>query len=274
MSKSASPRTRDLRAAYHLVGECRDLGDDPAAWVSHLAAGTAALVGGDFSGVYQYAGLATRTISMVGIREWGWENGMDRVGWQRSVTEFMRDPFYEPIYEEYFGRLATDDGLSLARTDLQPDDEWDRSWVYQHIARVMGVDHFLWCHRSIPGRPGEHEGVLIARTPGRRDFSAREKAVVRELHALVAPLVGGPLASFAEPSPSDLPPRVRLVLRCLLEGDSDKQIALRLGIGRYTVNEYVKHIFRHFGVASRTELLARWVKRNGGRFAWGSVPLV
>jgi DNA-binding CsgD family transcriptional regulator len=50
------------------------------------------------------------------------------------------------------------------------------------------------------------------------------------------------------------------VLRCLLEGD-DKQIALRLGLGRHTVNQYIKTIFRHFGTASRGELLARWICR-------------
>jgi DNA-binding CsgD family transcriptional regulator len=51
------------------------------------------------------------------------------------------------------------------------------------------------------------------------------------------------------------------VLRCLLEGDGDKQIAARLGLTRHTMNQYVKTIFRHFGVQSRAELLARWVRR-------------
>jgi DNA-binding NarL/FixJ family response regulator len=67
----------------------------------------------------------------------------------------------------------------------------------------------------------------------------------------------------------DLPPRVRQVLRCLLEGDGDKQIAVRLGLTRHTVNQYTKLLFRHFGVASRTELLARWVRRGfPAGFAW------
>jgi hypothetical protein len=59
------------------------------------------------------------------------------------------------------------------------------------------------------------------------------------------------------------------VLRCLLEGDSDKQVGLRLGLPRHTVNQYAKQIFAHFGVGSRAELLARWVRRGwGGRFVW------
>jgi DNA-binding NarL/FixJ family response regulator len=72
-----------------------------------------------------------------------------------------------------------------------------------------------------------------------------------------------------EPAPTQLPHRLRQVLRCLLEGDSDKQIAARLTISPYTVNQYTKIIYRHFGVSARSELLARWVRRGwGGRFAW------
>jgi DNA-binding CsgD family transcriptional regulator len=54
------------------------------------------------------------------------------------------------------------------------------------------------------------------------------------------------------------------VLKCLLEGDSDKQIAARLELSSHTVNEYVKRVYAHFGVTTRTELLARWVRRGWG----------
>jgi DNA-binding CsgD family transcriptional regulator len=73
------------------------------------------------------------------------------------------------------------------------------------------------------------------------------------------------------PSPFELAPRVRQVLRCLLEGDGDKQIARRLGISPYTVNQYTKVIYRHFRVASRAELLALWIRRGYPKgFAWAS----
>ncbi|WP_435020254.1 response regulator transcription factor [Tundrisphaera sp. TA3] len=79
---------------------------------------------------------------------------------------------------------------------------------------------------------------------------------------VVTPLVGGPLARFDEPSPGELSPRVREVLRFVLEGDSDKQIALRLGLSVLTVNQYTKLIYRHFGTRGRVELLARWIRRG------------
>jgi DNA-binding CsgD family transcriptional regulator len=173
----------------------------------------------------------------------------------------------------YLARTAGSDGACLARTDLIADRDWDRAWDFRTLCEPSGADHSLYCFRSIPG-PGErYANVIIARALRQADFSARDKAVVQEVMAQFVPLIGGPLARFGEPSPSDLPPRARQVLRCLLEGDSDKQIVARLGLTRHTVNQYAKAIYAHFGVRSRAELLARWVKRGwGGRFAWAEPP--
>jgi DNA-binding NarL/FixJ family response regulator len=127
----------------------------------------------------------------------------------------------------------------------------------------------MYCANArLPGGRGL-SGLALVRPTREADFAPRARSVVQEVYAAVVPLIGGPLAGFDDPSPTDLPPRVRAVLRCLLEGDSDKQIAARLRISRYTVNQYTKAVYRHFGVSSRSELLARWVRRGwGGRFAW------
>lgn len=114
------------------------------------------------------------------------------------------------------------------------------------------------------GRRVQRSGAR-ERAHGRSDFTARDRLIVREAHAALSPLIGGPLARFAEPSPLDLAPRARQVLGCSLEGDGDEQIAARLKLSRFTVNQYTRLIFRHFGVSSRPELLARWVRRM-----WGS----
>jgi DNA-binding CsgD family transcriptional regulator len=60
-----------------------------------------------------------------------------------------------------------------------------------------------------------------------------------------------------------LAPRYRRVLERLLGGDSEKQIAHALGLSRHTVHEYVKRIYRAFGVESRGELLSKWIGRPG-----------
>jgi DNA-binding CsgD family transcriptional regulator len=111
--------------------------------------------------------------------------------------------------------------------------------------------------------------LLIHREAGRRVFNEHEVALVDLAHREVSKLIGGPLARWNEPSPLALPPRVRQVLRCLLQGDGDKQIGMRLKLSPHTVNQYTKHIYRHFGLAGRSQLLARWLRRGwGSQAAW------
>jgi DNA-binding CsgD family transcriptional regulator len=271
MSSSSALRVADVRAVLRLVGECRELGDDPARWYMHLFAGLAGLAGGGVVMGGEVAGVRSGPVVAVGLVDWGWEHGFDRVGWERGMAELRDNPQMtrNVSFTRYRARLAASDGVCLARTDMIADRTWDRAWDFRNIVEPGGADHSLYCFRSIAGSGDGYAGVIIARALGDADFSARDKAVVREAMAAVAPLVGGPLARFGEPSPADLSPRLRQVLRCLLEGDTDKQVAAQLGLTRHTVNQYTKVIFRHFGVTSRAELLARWVRHGwGGRFAW------
>ena len=55
--------------------------------------------------------------------------------------------------------------------------------------------------------------------------------------------------------------RQRQTLELLLAGNAEKQIAARLEISRHTVHVYVKSIYKTFGVNSRPELLAKWVRK-------------
>jgi DNA-binding NarL/FixJ family response regulator len=84
--------------------------------------------------------------------------------------------------------------------------------------------------------------------------------VLREL----APHLGRALLVTTQPNRAGLPPRSLEVLDTLLDGDAEKQVALRLGIGRDTVHDHVKLLYRHFGVCSRAELLAYFLRRYRG----------
>lgn len=137
------------------------------------------------------------------------------------------------------------------------------------IQKTFRADHILWCFRQIPGaRAGECSGIILNRRAGAPNFGPRDRSIVREAHAALSPLIGGPLARYADPSPLDLSPRARQVLACMLEGDGDKQIALRMALSTHTVNQYAKAIYRHFRVQSRPQLLARWVRRGWGPRPW------
>jgi DNA-binding CsgD family transcriptional regulator len=270
MSRSSLLRVADVRAVYQLVGECRELGDDPSGWRRHLLAGVARLAGAAVA--VEYEGAFLDPFRATGRIEWGWEtSGIDRTVFlciQEELTR--RGGAFIPMVPAYFAARQTGLGPCLSRRDVLADAQWYPTTYYQDYHVPSGVDHMLYCILPKPSPGGELIDLTLVRPrQERRDFTARQKAIVQEVHEKIAPLIGGPLAGFHEPAPADLPPRVRQTLRCLLEGDSDKQIATRLDVSRLTVNQYTKMIFAHFGVSSRAELLARWIRRGwGNKCAW------
>ena len=58
------------------------------------------------------------------------------------------------------------------------------------------------------------------------------------------------------PVATGLPPRLLRVLPLLLQGMDIQQIADNLDLSKYTVQEYVQGIYRHFGVCRRAQLQA------------------
>lgn len=269
MSKATDLRNTEIRALYELAGECREQGDDPHRWREHFSRRLAELIGADLVFCVETAGCKRKSPRDLGVAEWGWEQGFNRAGWARALAEFHHNPFYSVGLQSYFRRFSQEDGVAHSRRDLVSDQRWDRSIDREVVHRVVGIDHVAWCFRTLSDAGDEQSGIIATREEGRRDFAEREKALLKAAHAVVAPAIGSSLARFREPAPSALPPRVQQVLRCLLEGNGDKQVAARLGISPQTVNVYTKQIFRHFGVQGRSELLARWIRRGWSAGAWG-----
>ncbi len=266
MPKSACLRLYELRAIYTLAGECRDLGDDPATWRSHFVSRIGRLAGAAYAASLETS-LRAGLLAPVGFSEWG------EIDWeilQQVQVNYGTDLRFSPLVNNYLARRESADGAALCLTDLVSEREFHRSPYYRTVHDPLRLEHNLVSFLLLPGAPEEFSAITMVRTaPSRDDFTARQKSLVREANATITPLIGGPLARFNDPTPSELPPRARDVLRCLLEGDGDKQIAARLGISRFTVNVHTKVIFRHFGVRGRAELLARWVRRGwGSRAAW------
>lgn len=83
----------------------------------------------------------------------------------------------------------------------------------------------------------------------------RKRKLVAEFCRLVGEQIGRPA-----PCGDGLSPRQQQTLHRLLAGDSEKQIAARLGVSRHTIHVYVKPLYRHYDVNSRGELLARFVR--------------
>lgn len=73
-----------------------------------------------------------------------------------------------------------------------------------------------------------------------------------------------PHAATATKRIASLTPREREILALLAEGDSSKQIALRLGLTAGTVRSYLHTIYEKLGVENRTQAAVRFLEANGG----------
>jgi DNA-binding CsgD family transcriptional regulator len=107
---------------------------------------------------------------------------------------------------------------------------------------------------------GRAHGIALFRPPNERPYSSRHRRLLHLFHSELAPYLGADLAPPGNDPISSLSPRLRDVLACLLKGDSEQQVASRLGLTRDTTHQYVKAIYRRLGVNTRGELMARFVR--------------
>lgn len=272
MADSTSISFEDVREITRIIGECRELGDDPFVWRQHFMASLSRLVGAELVLCGEVGGAISGKVCVPGGTAYGFEHGFNLEGYQRLGELYAEGPMKSEMFSTVIQRVAAKPGhgTTFARQEILSDREWDRSYDRRRICASLGNEDCL--HSLYPtGRSDYYDSITIGSAPGRRKIGEREVALVKVVHSEIARMVGGPLAEFHEPSPSQLAPRVRQVLRCFLEGDGDKQVAARLDLSKHTVNQYAKTIFAHFQVNSRQELLARWVRRGWGtRSNWDS----
>lgn len=261
MSKADTLRLQDLRGAYRLIGECRDLGSDPTLWNPHLLEGLCRLVGA--SAATGGEGKRSRRHGAIEAVT-GFGTGFDLRG--RSLfAEYMRrvTPGGDPVIralQRVSGRIAT-----RTRRQLISDSVWYRSSTWNDFQRLVKIDNELMSIFQIED-DGALSGICLHRAAGERDFSSRDRRLLSFLHAELGLLIGRALVSAAEPCLDMLPPRLRQTLACLLEGDSEKQAASRLGLSLATTHEYVTALYRRFRVRSRAQLMAHVIRRGSTAF--------
>ena len=176
--------------------------------------------------------------------------GIDAFRAYHRDEAWRSDPIVRAI-EKRPGKLIT-----RTRRQLVTDLSWYRSVAFERYYRAGGVDHTLVSAFQVSD-DGAASIFTLHRPLGERDFSARETRLLNFFHAELGRLIGGPLVAATDSGVDQLSPRLRETLACLLEGDSEKQAAARLGLSRSTVHQYITALYRHFSVQSRAQLLAR-----------------
>jgi DNA-binding CsgD family transcriptional regulator len=186
-------------------------------------------------------------------------------GWEKPAESRVLADYYQtqhpldPLDPAAATALAAGPQLqTYMRRELIGDAEWYDSDHVRKVRKAIGVDDVLL---AINRLTNEHHYALLSlhRTPQAGRFTQRERTMLELVHSQTAWLY----SMQEDNGKTSLAPRLRNTLQHLLAGMSEKEIAIRSGLTRNTVHEYVKRIYAYFGVSSRAELMAKVL--GGGR---------
>jgi DNA-binding CsgD family transcriptional regulator len=243
-------RECDMAALLNLVGEVTELPPDKIIRRTHVLSRLLKIIGGRNAVVVEMAlpeeGPFARAGSIINV-----DAGCEAEA--RGTEMFLvHNTPEDPALPDFLA--ARGQTLTMVR-DLD-DREWYSSSHYDIVRRPFDIDHSMYCRFTLPD--GQDMSVGLQRCPGDPHFSEREKAIVHLLHASAPHVYYAPVSR--PPELDGLAPRLRPVLRCLLQGDAEKEAATKLKLSRHTVHRYTQTIYRELNLHSRAELLAKYAR--------------
>lgn len=258
MARSSRPHRIDERRAYELIRECLRFGDDAHAWQTHLVHQLCRLTGA-------CVGIAlamsrpnpSRLQLRHGVAAGSWSSHTAQRQWLERLQDI--DVPTHPCLQRFFAHPQP--ALTCTRQELLDNAVWKRHRFRAEMLLPYGLDEGLISRRPIPAHRGGYLISLLA-SVGDKPFPSHVGAFVDYVHELLAPHLGRELWLSTQPNLSKLSPRLRQTLERLLAGESERQAARALGISPATLREYVTSLYRHFGVTSRSELLAHFLRRR------------
>ena len=261
MATSHHLKLRDVRAAYRLVGEVRELGAEPLAWRRHLLEGLSRLVGTQVGQALELpAPFDLGRMPEPGVLDLGWAGRAERDIWfsyYESCVSDRSDWFEDPTIPGINRLWAANRSFTRLRRHFVDDARWYGSPHVNEVRRGSRVDGFIVSSRVVP-HLGVADGFMLHRGWGEPPPEEPQRRLVALVHAELGHLWN--TAPVRDPT-AELAPRLQQVLERLRVGDAEKQVAARLGLSRHTVHNYIKALHRHFAASSRGELLARSAPR-------------
>jgi len=246
---------RDVRAAFRLVSEIRELGAAPTHWRAHLASRLLRLINADTC----LAAEAVLCRNRAGPR------------WLGTVVAGLTDPRLVAIYQALIQHGAFGFELDLTglanrantticttRQQMAAGRPWGQRSDYDPW-RTLDCEYFICSNQYVPAWKCVHI-IVLTRSSRRRAFDQREVRLVALLHAELGRLLRRPRR---DPDVG-LAPQLRRTLECLAAGLSEREVAARLGMSPHTVHDHVKRLYRRFQAHSRAQLLAH--------LTWGPSP--
>jgi DNA-binding CsgD family transcriptional regulator len=228
-------KLRDLRDLFRLIGELREIGSDPQRWRRHLVRRLRRQLSAE---IVVSSEIHFRQLPQTGrmqVIDIGWGCDADKHTWRIETEREDESP------QAYWLKAG------------QPTD----SLVPVKPARPLyGGSCFILSQVWLP-HAGAVDQLGLHRTAGDKPFSSGEHRLVRLFHVELGRLWRRDALRKAKDPSAALPPRLTQTLAALLDGDSEKQIALKLELSPHTIHNYVKALHQRFEVNSRGELLAK-----------------
>lgn len=170
--------------------------------------------------------------------------------------KLLMEPFTRELMKRKSQLTLTRDEIDAAGGNVSAAAAVDSFWLAADIAPII-----------LSARQLSEECVSIIalyRPAAEPMFNERERKIAHILLSEVPWLhAAGWPEDFGVKTPM-LSRTRRLVLNLMLEGHGRKMVADQLGLSIHTVSDYIKDIYRNFGVQSHAELMRRFTKGAGG----------
>lgn len=251
--------TRDVLTLLRRCNELHELSRDPLLRKMHLLSSLATLVEADVAICILKSTDGSAPHALASLVTYHARNTLPDPMQHYLNTGLPVDPVVKVIARQM--KLSKRVCWTLRREDVIDDREWYAARHVNEVRRPSHLDAGLYSVLRIAGADLVAELLLLRSWSCRRSFTDRHVQLTHLLHEESAWIYRAdfPLAS---PDVQALTPRQQQTLQYLLAGYSEKQIAARLQLSTNTVHHHVKALYRRFGVTSRAELLARWVRHR------------
>ena len=181
----------------------------------------------------------------------GFESDLERTRLRTSAN----DPEFNRIFSAYwwprmYGACRTSD-IALGSSEA------DRAILKQKLEHA-GVSDSVFCLYTLD--EATLSGIGLHRRKHKPEFTIRERAIA---HVLLSQIDWLHRAETDVPANQDLlldlSPRQREVLINMLGGEGRKQIARKMQLSEYTIDEHTQAIYKQFKVTSKPELLSLFI---------------
>jgi DNA-binding CsgD family transcriptional regulator len=233
-----------VRNVFRLIGEVRELGSDPQKWRPHMVRRLQRLLRAEIvvsSEIHFRQIPGTDRLRVIDI---GWGCDADQHVWQIHTEQDDEQP---DAYWLLAGKPAATVGAQTQAAELVP---------VRPAKPLYGGRCFVLSQIALP-HVGAVDQLGLHRASGDQPFNRAEHRTVRLLHVELGRLWRRDAIRRAQDPTADLPPRLAQTLAELLDGASEKQIALKLELSQHTIHNYVKALHQRFEVSSRGELLSK-----------------